>query len=222
MRTILVLNPKGGCGKTTLATNIAGWFAQRGKCVSLADCDPQGSSADWLAIRPDGLAKIEPAELNGNELLINRNTEILIIDSPAAIHDEKLVNITRAAQTVVLPVLPSAIDVRAAERFLRELVSHRKQINRKVKLASVANRVREDTLSAAKLEYYLQTLTLPNGSKIPYMTMLRASQNYVHAAEMGRTIFELAPSKSYYDREQWKPLLRWLSGPGSIPHSSHS
>lgn len=217
MRTILVLNPKGGCGKTTVATNIAGWFALQGKRVSLADCDPQGSSSDWLTIRPDHLARIEPAELNSDELLINRDTEILVIDSPAALHDEKLVRITRAAQTVIMPIMPSAIDVRAAERFLRELISHRKQINRKVKLATVANRVREDTLFAAKLEYYLQTLTLPNGSKIPYMTMLRTSQNYVNAAEMGRTIFELAPSKSYYDQEQWQPLLRWLNGPGSIP-----
>lgn len=217
MRSILILNPKGGCGKTTLATNIAGWFAMQGKKVSLADCDPQGSSTDWLAARPDYLAKIELAAMHSNELEINRDTEILVIDSPAAIHDKKLVSITRAAQTIVMPMMPSAIDVRAAERFLRELIEKRREINRKVKLATVANRVREDTLSGVKLEYYLETLKLPNGSKVPYITMLRASQNYVHAAEKGMTIFELAPSKTVYDREQWMPLLAWLSSARSIP-----
>jgi len=220
MRTILLLNPKGGCGKTTLATNIAGWFARQGKRVSLADCDPQGSSADWLASRPEHLPKIELALLNDAELHIDRGTEILIIDSPAALHDDRLVRMTRAAQTVIMPVLPSAIDVRAAERFLRELVEQRKQINRKVKLATVANRVREDTLAAAKLDYYLETLTLPNGARVPYKTLLRASQNYVHAAERGMTIFELASSKTYYDREQWQPLLKWLNSSRSLPESN--
>ena len=217
MRTILVLNPKGGCGKSTLATNIAGYFAQQGKRVALADCDSQGSSSDWLKARPDRLAKIDCAVIKDGELRIGKTTEILVMDSPASVHDQKLVNIIRPAQTVVIPVLPSPLDMRAAERFLHELISLRNKIGRKVKIATVANRMREDTLAAVKLEYYLEKLKLPDGNRIPFMTVLRASQNYIQAAENGMTIFELAPSKTYYDREQWSPLLRWLNSSRSIP-----
>lgn len=217
MRTILILNPKGGCGKSTLATNIAGYFAQQGKRVSLADCDPQGSSRDWLKVRPASLARIEPAKVKHGKLEIDKDTEILIMDSPASIHDERLANITRAAQTMIIPVLPSPIDMRAAEHFLHELFKLRNKIGRKVKIATVANRVREDTIVAAKLEFYLEKLKLPNGNRIPFMTVLRASQNYINAVEKGMTIFELAPSKTYYDREQWEPLLRWLNSSRSLP-----
>jgi len=217
MRTILVLNPKGGCGKSTLATNIAGYFAMQGKRVALADCDPQGSSRDWLKIRPDHLARIESVKVKDGKLEVENTTEILVLDSPASLHNQKLVSITRAAQTAIIPVLPSPIDMRAAERFLAELVGLRNKISRKVRITTVANRVREDTIVAAKLEHYLEKLKLPNGDKIPFMTMLRASQNYLHAAETGMTIFELAPSRTYYDREQWAPLLSWLNSSRSIP-----
>jgi len=217
MRTILILNPKGGCGKSTLATNIAGYFAKKGKNVSLADCDPQGSSSDWLDIRPKYLANINIAKLKGRNLHIPKQTEVLVMDTPAATHDRKLAKFSRAAQTMVIPVLPSPMDIRAAERFLKELISLKNQIDKKIKIATVANRMREDTLAAAKLEIYLEKLKLPNGTRIPFKTVLRASQNYVKAAEKGMTIFELPPSKTYYDREQWEPLLRWLNSNRSIP-----
>ena len=217
MRTILILNPKGGCGKSTLATNIAGHFALQGKRVALADCDPQGSSRDWLKVRPEHLARIESVKVKDGRLEVDPDTDVLILDSPANLHDEKLANITRAAQTAIIPVLPSPIDMRAAERFLKELVNMRNKIARKVKIATVANRVREDTIVAAKLEHYLEHLKLPNGDRIPFMTMLRASQNYIQAAETGMSIFELQPSRTYYDREQWAPLLSWLNSRRSIP-----
>lgn len=217
MRTILILNPKGGCGKSTLATNIAGYFAQQGKRVALADCDPQGSSRDWLEVRPEHLPGIEPARVKEGKLEIGKDTEVLVLDSPAGLHDERLVKIIRAAQTVVIPVLPSPIDMRAAEHFLHELFDLRNKIGHKIKIATVANRVREDTVVAAKLDYYLEKLRLPGGNKIPYLAVLRASQNYINAAEKGMTIFELAPSRTYYDREQWDPLVRWLNSNRSIP-----
>ena len=113
-------------------------------------------------------------------------------------------------KSLVSPMLPSPIDIRAAERFIEELYSLRHLINRKVRLASVANRVREDTLAAARLDVYLDRIKLPTGQKLPYITVLRASQNYIRAAEKGLSIFEFAPAKTTYDREQWKPLLRWL------------
>ena len=116
----------------------------------------------------------------------------------------------KTATYMIIPVLASAIDIRAAERFLHELFDYRNIIDRKIKIATIANRVREDTLVAAKLEYYLERIKLPDGKKLPFKTMLRASQNYINAAEKGLSIFEIAPSKTYYDREQWVPLLRWL------------
>ena len=218
MHTILILNPKGGCGKSTIATNLAGYFAMSGKNVSLADCDPQRSSSDWLKVRPDHLAAINHVPVKKGKLLVPGDTEILILDTPASIHDQKMARIVSAAQTMIIPVLPSPIDMRAAERFLKHLIKIRKKtINKKIKIATVANRVRERTIAATKLEGYLEKLELPNGKRIPFMTLLRASQNYVYAAERGMTIFEMAPSKTFPDREQWQPLLKWLNSKSSLP-----
>ncbi len=217
MRSILVLNPKGGSGKSTLATNIASYFSLQGKKVTLADCDPQGSSQDWLAIRPDNANKIFSAALTKDRLQIPEATEILVLDTPAALDDKRLTRFLGQAQTMVMPVIASPIDIRAAERFIKELVELKGTVSNKIKIATVANRVREDTLIAAKLEHYLDNINLPNGKKLPFMTMLRQSQNYIHAAEKGLSIFEMAPSKTYYDREQWEPLLNWLSSKRSLP-----
>tara|TARA_B100001996_G_scaffold315718_1_gene258629 strand:- start:342 stop:1001 length:660 start_codon:yes stop_codon:yes gene_type:complete len=217
MRTIIILNPKGGCGKSTIATNIASYFAIKGKKVTLADCDPQGSSKDWLSVRPDIYSAINGIVVDDDRLKIPRNSEVLIIDTPAAVADKRLSKYLRKAQSLIMPIIASPIDIRAAEKFLEELLSFKGTINNKIKIATVANRVREDTLIAAKLEYYLDNVKLPNGKKLPFMTMLRASQNYIHAAERGLSIFELPPSKTYYDREQWAPLLRWLNSKRSLP-----
>ena len=217
MRTIIVLNPKGGCGKSTIATNIASYFAIKGKKVTLADCDPQGSSKDWLSVRPDIYSAINGIVVDDDRLKIPRNSEVLIIDTPAAVADKRLSKYLRKAQSLIMPIIASPIDIRAAEKFLEELLSFKGTINNKIKIATVANRVREDTLIAAKLEHYLDNVKLPSGKKLPFMTMLRASQNYIHAAERGLSIFELPPSKTYYDREQWAPLLRWLNSKRSLP-----
>jgi chromosome partitioning protein len=218
MRTILVLNPKGGSGKSTLATNIASHFAIKGKNVTLADCDPQGSSQDWLLARPESRTAIKCTALKKDRLEVPKKTEILVMDTPAGVTDKRLTKFLGQAQTMVMPIIASPIDIRAAERFLDELFSLKGTVNNKIKIATVANRVREDTLVAAKLEHYLSHIKLPNGKKLPFMTMLRASQNYIRAAEQGLSIFELAPSKTYYDREQWDPLLRWLNSSRSLPN----
>ena len=218
MRTILILNPKGGCGKSTIATNIAGYFAIRGKNVSLADCDLQRSSSDWLKNRPAYLATINPVPIKKGKLRVPNNTEILILDTPAGIQEQKLAKFLRAAQTMIIPVLPSALDIRAAEKFISDLIKLRKgSVNSKIKIATVANRVNEMTIAADKIDDYLGNLKLPNGKNIPYMALLRASQNYINAAEQGKTIFELAPYRTEYDREKWKPLLQWLNSKRSLP-----
>jgi len=217
MRTILVLNPKGGSGKSTLATNIASYYSIKGEKTTLADCDPQGSSQDWLSVRSDHQSPINSAVLEKDCLQIPRETEILVMDTPAGVNDDRLSKFLAQAQTMIMPVVASPVDIRAAERFIDILYSLKGTINTKIKIATVANRVREDTLIAAKLDYYLDNLKLPDGKKFPFMTMLRASQNYIHAAERGLSIFELPPSKTYYDREQGEPLLSWLNSNKSIP-----
>ena len=195
MRTILVLNPKGGCGKSTISTNIAGYYANQGRRIAIADLDVQKSSGDWLSRRPETAAEIFSATLNSGKLKTPRKTEIIVIDSPAHVHGKRLANFVKISQTMVMPLLPSSMDISSAERFISELFSLRKLINRKIKLAVVANRVREDTMSAAKLEYYLTRMKLPNGRRLPFLTVFRNSQNYVKAAENGLSIFEFAPSK---------------------------
>jgi chromosome partitioning protein len=217
MRKILVLNPKGGCGKSTLATNIAAYFAVNDQKVAIADFDPQKSSMDWLATRPDSAPKISLATITSGKIVTPRRTDVLIIDSPASLHGKRLANFVRSTDTMVMPLLPSVIDIRAAERFIEELFSLQHLINRKIKLATVANRVREDTLSAAMLDNYLTHIKLPGGRKLPFITVLRNSQNYIKAAEKGLSIFEFAPAKTTYDREQWKPLMRWLLSVRSMP-----
>ncbi len=217
MRAILILNPKGGCGKSTIAMNLAGYFAQKDARVALADCDLQSSASDWLALRPETAPEIRRADIKKGKIDAPRGTEVLIIDTPASLHGQKLADYVKLSQTIVMPLLPSPLDIRAAERFLIELFSLRKVINRRIKLTTVANRVREDTIIAASLEDYLGKLKLPGGQRLPFIALLRNSQNYIRAAERGLSLFELAPGQTEYDREQWRPLTRWLNSSRSLP-----
>ena len=218
MRSILVLNPKGGCGKSTLVTTLAGYYAERGKSVVLADFDPQGSSMDWVAGRPADHPPIRAVAAWEEPLRVPKDTDFLIIDSPAAIHDHRVLgDLLRRAQSVIIPVLPSPIDMRHAARFVAEMMELRRVVNQEIKRCTVANRVRDHTLAAISLSGYLESLKLPDGHKLPFLTVLRASQNYVHAAERGLSIFEFARSATLPDREQWEPVLRWLNSTRSQP-----
>lgn len=217
MRTILVLNPKGGSGKTTLATNIAGFFADRGQAVALADFDIQHSSMDWLAAREAERPEIKAIDAAGHGLRVPAGIEVLVIDAPAATHGEALGNLVRRAQTIVIPVQPSPVDVRAAEHFFQELMEVRVVERHDVKVATVANRAREGTQATADLEGFLEQIKLPNGRKLPFLAHLRSSVNYLRAAERGLSIFEFAPAATQPDRDCWAPLTRWLTSARSIP-----
>lgn len=217
MRSILLLNAKGGCGKTTLATNIAAYYAQKGKRVVLADFDPQCSSMDWLAARPADRPRIHGLPAWQGRIRVPKNTDYLIIDSPAAVSGRPLANLVQRADSILIPVLPSPIDIRAAEHFIGQLNALRRVLNTQVKLATVANRVRENTLAAGDLDDYLEMIKLPNGKKIPYLALLRASQNYIRAAETGLSIFEFSPARTEYDRKSWKRIFRWLDSKRSLP-----
>ena len=217
MRTILVLNAKGGSGKTTLATNIAGFFAERGQGVALADFDIQHSSLDWLAARDAERPEIKGIDAANHGLRVPSGIEVLVIDAPAATHGEALSSLVRRAQTIVIPVLPSPVDRRAAERFLAELMEVRVIERHEVKVATIANRAREGTQATAELGEYLEQLKLPNGRKLPFLAHLRSSVNYLRAAERGLSIFEFAPMATQPDRECWAPVTKWLASARSLP-----
>jgi chromosome partitioning protein len=212
MRRIMVVNPKGGCGKTTLATNLAGFYASQGARVVLADFDPQASSLAWLAARPGDRAPIDGLDVTGKgKVRVPRGCEVLIIDSPAGLTGKPLKALARQAQTVLVPVLPSPIDMRAAGRFLADLLAFGRVANRRLRVGLVANRVREQTRIFHELDRFLHTLD------VPCVASLRDTQNYIRAADRGLSIAELAPFMSAYDRVQWAPLLGWLDSAASRP-----
>ncbi len=212
MRHIMVLNPKGGCGKSTLATNIASYFATEGAAVALADYDPQRSSLDWLARRPENRPTI--AGIAGFEDGLRhapRNADFLIIDAPARSHGTELVDLVKHAETIVVPVLPSTIDMQATTTFLEELRGVSKVARKQAKIAAVANRVRDNTLIFDDLDEYLTK------AKIPYVAALREAQNYVRAYTRGIGIFELPEYLAWPDWDEWEPLTAWLRSKRSQP-----
>lgn len=212
MRHIMVLNSKGGCGKSTIATSLASWYAGRDHKVALVDYDEQASSLDWLGRRPEsrphiaGVAGFESGFRN-----VPRTSDVVIIDAPARSHGRELTDLVRHAETVVVPVLPSTIDIQATDRFIDELMDVGKVERREVKIAVVGNRVREQALIAQDLDEYLGKL------KLPYLTRLREAQNYVRAYTRGLGVFELPEYLAWPDWEQWKPLLSWLNSKRSQP-----
>ena len=212
MRHIMVLNAKGGCGKSTLATNLASYYASEGYAVALADYDPQRSSLDWVERRPEnrppviGLAGYEDGLRR-----LPRTADFLIIDAPSRSHGTELADLVKHAETIILPVLPSTIDMQATTKFLQELKAVGRIDRKQAKLGVVANRVRENTLIFDELDEYLTT------ARVPYITALRDAQNYVRAYTRGLGIFDLPDYLAWPDVEQWDPLLKWLRSVRSQP-----
>ncbi len=212
MRHIMVMNAKGGCGKSTLATNIASYFANEGASVALADYDPQRSSLDWLERRPADRPEIAGvAAFEDGLKRAPRSADYLIIDAPARSHGSELTDLVRHAETIVLPVLPSTIDMQATTAFIDELKSVSKIERKKAKIGAVANRVRDNTLIWGELDDYLTR------ARVPYVAALREAQNYIRAYTRGLGIFELPEYLAWPDWEEWEPLTAWLRSKRSQP-----
>lgn len=212
MRHIMVMNAKGGCGKSTLATNLASYYADAGYGVALADYDPQRSSLDWLERRPDSRPEIVGVVGYEDGLKhVPRSLDMVIIDAPARSHGAELTNLVRVAETIVVPVLPSTIDMQASDRFIKELQSVGKIERKQAKIGVVANRVREYTLIFEELDEYLTRL------RVPYVATLREAQNYVRAYTRGLGIYELPEYLAWPDWEQCDPLIEWIDSKRSQP-----
>jgi chromosome partitioning protein len=212
MRTIMVLNAKGGCGKSTIATNLASYFAYgMGKKVVLADYDPQESSLAWLEARDEQWPHIDGIAAYKAPLRVAKDTDYVIIDAPARVHGAELTQLMKKVETVIFPVLPSPIDMRAATKYVQELMKNGRVERKEVKIGVVANRVRENTIIFSELFDFIKAL------KLPYIATLRDTQNYIRAEERGIGIFEMAPSQVYQDLEDWEPLTRWLRSKRSQP-----
>ncbi|MEO0997083.1 MAG: ParA family protein [Pseudomonadota bacterium] len=212
MRHIMLMNAKGGCGKSTLATNLAAYYAREGLSVALADYDPQRSSIDWLARRPDNRPAIAGVDAVAEGLRhLPRSADVLIIDAPARTYGSELTQLVNHAETILVPVMPSGIDMQASAKFLDELRSTNRISSKKGKVAVLANRVRDNTNVADELDEYLQKL------RIPYVGWLREAQNYVRAYSRGLGIHELPEYLAWPDWQQWEQITSWLNSKRSQP-----
>jgi chromosome partitioning protein len=211
-RRVVVLNPKGGSGKTTLATNLAALYAWQGNTTALMDCDPQGSSTHWLSNRSEELPPISSIPANKLNLQATRSwqlsappgTNYVVVDTAAAIRAHRLIEFTRGADAILIPVGPSETDIHAATTFIADMLLVAKEDRCAGRLGVVANRVRERTVAYKKLMRFLDSLV------IPLVGVLRDSQNYLHAAAEGKGIHEFKPYRVRKDLDQWEPLARWL------------
>lgn len=212
MKKVVVVNPKGGCGKTTLATNIACYFANCGHRTALMDFDSQGSSSHWLKQRGGfepsihGIVAYERSNRVTKAWLhrLPPNTDRVVVDTPAAMDAQQLADHARGADAILIPVLPSEIDIHAASRVVADLLLVAKIERREERVGVVANRTRRNTRMYQKLMRFLDSLD------IPYVATLRDSQNYTRASEMGMGIHDFRSWRVREDLRQWEALTHWL------------
>ena len=212
-KNILVVNGKGGCGKTTIATNLSSYYASRHFPTALVDHDPQGSSSFWLKSRPHymeeiyGVSAFKPIPEKMTKtfaLRIPQNIEKVVIDTPAGIQKESLDNLINKSDVIIIPVLPSPIDINALALFLKNLLLFKEIKSHHIRIAIVANRVKENTISFRKLNHFLRQI------HIPLVTQLRESQHYAKTSENGVGIHDINSQYFKKDIEQWHLLIDWI------------
>jgi chromosome partitioning protein len=215
MQRIVVLNPKGGSGKTTIAINLASYYALHGEHPTLIDFDPQASAARWARKRQVTQAPIhlitafekDSRVTRAFQLRIPEPTQRIVIDTPAAIEATEMPALTANADKILVPVLPSDIDIQACVRSIASLLLVAKVRRTDNRLGIIANRVRRNTLVYQALTRFLGTLD------IPIVATLRDSQNYVRGAELGLGLHEMKHYQVSEDLESWEPLLAWINEP---------
>ncbi len=211
MPVIVVANPKGGVGKSTLSTQLAGCLAAQGHAVMLGDVDRQHSARQWLALRRPELAPIRSWEVDRGDIVKPpKGTSHVVLDTPAGLHGKRLDAVLKLASHVVIPLQPSLFDIQATHPFIEQLRSHKHAA--KLQIGLVAMRVRENTIAADQLRHFLAALSYP------VIAELRDTQNYVHLAARGLTLWDVSPSRFERDLRQWQPIIEWLQQ----PHPQHA
>ena len=203
MPVIVVANPKGGVGKSTLSTNIAGCLAASGHAVMLGDVDRQQSARQWLTLRPAQLPLIRSWDVMPADVVRPpKGTTHVVLDTPAALHGKRLDAVMKIADRLLIPLQASLFDIQATHAFVQELRAHRR--GAEVKMGLVGMRVREHTRANEQLHAYLATVP------VPVVAWLRDTQNYVQLAAHGLTLWDVAPSRVERDLEQWAALEDWI------------
>jgi len=210
MRTIAVVNAKGGCGKTTIATGLAAALAWEGHSVALGDMDPQQSAREWLGLRSEDYPEIVAAEPHRGQLRAPTGIDTLVLDTPAGIVGNELGNVVRRSQSLLVPILPSYVDMRAAWRFLDHLLELKPIQDGACRVALIANRVRPQTIVYRELTGFM------DGFRVPVVGQLRDSMNYVRAFERGLSVSDLPPYLAWVDWEQWEDILAWIRSRRSL------
>ena len=206
MRSILVVNHKGGCGKTTIATNLATYYAVWNTSTALVDLDPQQSSMEWLRVRPEDENFIQGFNGLKGKIFPDPDTQRVIYDAPARTDSAKVARLIKLVDVVIIPVLPSAIDMRVAAGFVADIITRVRINNSKAIIGVVANRTQKNYQSYAALVKFLKKLD------VPFVGALRNSQNYIKAADSGVGIFEMSMSEAKADMREWEPIINWLEG----------
>ena len=203
MPVVVVANPKGGVGKSTLATNIAGYFASKGHAVMLGDADRQQSSKLWLGLRPPQVRPISTWEMSA-DLIVRppRGTTHVVLDTPAGLHGWRFNDVMKMADKIIVPLQPSVFDIFATRAFLDQLMASKHAD--KLQIGLVGMRVDARTIASDHLHEFVETL------KLPVLSYLRDTQNYVHLAARGLTLFDVAPGRVEKDLAQWEGICKWL------------
>ena len=222
-RTVLIANAKGGCGKTTLATNLAAWFANNNQATALMDYDPQGSSAHWLKMRPENAApiagiaahsRVSSTETRSFANRLPRGVERVVVDSPAGLSGTDLHHRINEADLILVPILPSPIDIHSAANFIRDIQITGCLRDSNKKLLVIANRVRRNTVMFGELNDFLLELGLPR------LTYTRDSQLYTRAASQGLGIADLNNAQVEKEKGHWSRIGGWIEHQLDLRHKS--
>lgn len=205
MPVVVIANPKGGAGKSTLSTNVAGFFASRGHAVMLGDADVQQSSKLWLDLRPPAATPISTWELQADLVLTAkppRGTTHVVIDTPGGLGGWRFKEVVSRADKLLIPIMPSIFDMYAAQAFITQVREITKTT--KTKLGIIGMRVDERTIAASKLREFMAKLD------VPIVGYLRDTQYYLHLAAHGLSLFDITPAKVEKDLQQWQVICHWL------------
>lgn len=203
MPVIVVANPKGGVGKSTISTNLAGYLAAQGHKVMLGDVDRQQSARTWLRLRPPAARPIATWEVAHDDIVKPpKGTTHVVLDTPAGLHGRKLDDVLKLADQVIVPLQPSIFDIYATRDFITQVLQRRK--SDRVRVGVVGMRVKDGTIAADQLKAFVASL------EVPAIGFLRDTQHYIQLAARGLTLWDVAPGRVERDLEQWQSILRWI------------